>query len=186
LSLDEWERVRLHPYLTERILSRCAYLATLAETASRHHERPDGTGYHRRLDSAQLTTADHILAAASAQVAMTSDRPHRPAMSADDAALALEKGAADGAFDVAAVRQVLHALGHETNLRSSPAPGGLTDREVEVLRLLTREHTNREIADELFISPKTVGRHIENIYTKIGVSTRAGAAVFAMENGLHR
>jgi DNA-binding NarL/FixJ family response regulator len=107
-------------------------------------------------------------------------------MSADDAAVALEKGAADGAFDVAAVRHVLHALGHETSLRASPVPAGLTDREVEVLRLLTREHTNREIADALFISPKTVGRHVENIYTKIGVSTRAGAAVFAMENGLHR
>ncbi len=186
LSLDEWERVRLHPYLTERILSRCVYLAALSETASRHHERPDGTGYHRRLDSAQLTPGDHILAAASAYVAMTNDRPHRPALSADDAARALETGVADGAFDISAVREVLDALGQETALRASPNPAGLTNREIEVLRLQTRERTNREIADELFISPKTVGRHVENIYAKIGVSTRAGAAVFAMEYGLHR
>jgi HD-GYP domain-containing protein (c-di-GMP phosphodiesterase class II) len=184
LSLDEWERVRLHPYLTERILSRCLYLAPLAETASRHHEQPDGTGYHRRLDSSQLTSSDHILAAASAHVAMTSDRPHRPALSNDDAAMALETSVAEGAFDPAAVSHVLHALDRGTVLRASPKPAGLTDREVEVLRLITRERTNREIANELFISPKTVSRHIENIYTKIGVSTRAGAAVFAMENGL--
>ena len=63
-------------------------------------------------------------------------------------------------------------------------PDGLTDRELDVLRLLCRGLTNRKIGDELFISVKTVGRHVENIYAKIGVSTRAGAAVYAMENRL--
>jgi HD-GYP domain-containing protein (c-di-GMP phosphodiesterase class II) len=186
LSIDEWEKVRLHTYLTDRILSRCEYLKGLARTAARHHERPDGMGYHQRLERPNLSLGDQILAASSAYVAMTSERPHRPALLPEDAASKLEKSATEEAFDIEAVRHVLHALGHETNLRASSVPGGLTDREVEVLRLLTREHTNREIADELFISPKTVGRHVENIYTKIGVSTRAGAAVFAMENGLHR
>lgn len=185
LSLDEWERVRLHPYLTERILSRCAYLAPLAETATRHHERADGNGYHRRLDSSQLTLGDQILAASSAQVAMTSDRPHRPALTRAEAAAALEAGVSEGAFDATAVAHVLAAEGLRSSLRTGDNPGGLTAREIEVLRLIIRERSNRQIADALFISPKTVGRHVENIYSKIGVSTRAGAAVFAMENGLH-
>jgi DNA-binding NarL/FixJ family response regulator len=63
-------------------------------------------------------------------------------------------------------------------------PGGLTDREVEVLCLIANGVTNRQVADELFISPKTVGRHVENIYAKIGVSTRAAAALYAMEHRL--
>lgn len=184
LSLDEWERVRLHPYLTERILTRCEYLATLAETAIRHHEQLDGTGYHGRLAASQLTTADRLLAVSSAFVAMTSERPHRPAMTRDEAGAALEKGVEEGAFDGEAVATLLHVEGMAT-ARAMERPAGLTARELEVLRLIVREKTNRQIADSLFISPKTVGRHVENIYSKIGVTTRAGAAVFAMEHGLH-
>jgi HD-GYP domain-containing protein (c-di-GMP phosphodiesterase class II) len=185
LSVDEWEKVRLHTYLTDRILSRCEYLKELARTATRHHERPDGQGYHQRLERRQLTLGDQILATASAYVAMTSDRAYRPALLPEEAVEELEKGAADGAFAISAVRHVLNALGQETHLQASPNPAGLTDREIDVLRLIMKERTNREIANVLYISPKTVSRHIENIYTKIGVSTRAGAAVFAMENELH-
>jgi HD-GYP domain-containing protein (c-di-GMP phosphodiesterase class II) len=185
LSVDEWEKVRLHTYLTDRILSRCEYLKELARTATRHHERPDGQGYHQRLERRQLTLGDQILATASAYVAMTSDRAYRPALLPEEAVEELEKGAADGAFAISAVRHVLNALGQETHLQASPNPAGLTDREIDVLRLIMKERTNREIASVLYISPKTVSRHIENIYTKIGVSTRAGAAVFAMENELH-
>ena len=184
LSLDEWERVRLHPYVTERILSRCRSLDYLAETATRHHERADGSGYHRRLDSSQLTLEDQILATASAYVAMTSDRPHRPALTTDEAVAAFQQGVTEGALDAAAVAHVLAAQGVPSSLPGEASPAGLTNREIEVLRLIVREKTNREIADALFISPKTVGRHVENIYSKIGVSTRAGAAVFAMENRL--
>ena len=60
----------------------------------------------------------------------------------------------------------------------------LTDREVEVLRLIARGRSNREVVERLVISPKTVGRHVENLYRKIGVSSRVAAAVFAMEHRL--
>ena len=53
-----------------------------------------------------------------------------------------------------------------------------------MLRLVARGHTNREVARLLVVSPKTVGRHVENVYAKIGVSSRAAAAVFAMEHRL--
>jgi DNA-binding NarL/FixJ family response regulator len=89
-----------------------------------------------------------------------------------------------GRLDSDAVAWVVAAAGGELERPAPRNPDGLTDREVEVLRLLAREHTNRRIAEQLYISPKTVGRHVENIYSKIGVSTRAGASVYAMEHRL--
>ena len=184
LSVDEWEKVRLHPYLTERILSRCVTLRPLAETASRHHERLDGSGYHRQMAGLQLTLADQILAAADMWDALTIDRPHRVAVGVEDAADTLRRAAKDGRLNAEATSHVLAVAGARTVPVAGSRPTELTDREMEVLRLITKELTNRQMAEELFISPKTVGRHIENIYTKIGVSTRAGAAVYAMEHGL--
>jgi DNA-binding NarL/FixJ family response regulator len=63
-------------------------------------------------------------------------------------------------------------------------PAGLTDREVDVLRLVARGHSNREIAKALFVSEATVHTHVINIYGKSGVKTRAGATLFAIENDL--
>ena len=79
---------------------------------------------------------------------------------------------------------MLAAAGQATRPRQVARPAGLTEREVDVLRLLTRGMSNREVAGTLGISPKTVGRHVENLYAKAGVSSRAAAAVFAMENDL--
>jgi DNA-binding NarL/FixJ family response regulator len=62
----------------------------------------------------------------------------------------------------------------------------LSDREVEVLRLVAGGLSNRQIAAALVISPRTVEHHVQHVYTKIGVSTRAAAAMFAMEHGLLR
>ena len=67
---------------------------------------------------------------------------------------------------------------------AAPHPAGLTDREVEVLRLIARGSANKQAAAALGISAKTVGRHLEHIYAKAGVTTRAGATLFAMEQGL--
>ena len=184
LSVDEWEKVRLHTYLTERILSRCVALRPLAETASRHHERLDGSGYHRQLTGLQLTSADQILAAADMWDALTTDRPHRVASGIEDAADTMHRATKDGQLNAEAMSHVLAVAGARTVSVSGSRPTGLTDREVEVLRLITKELTNKQMAQELFISPKTVGRHVENIYAKIGVSTRAGAAIYAMEHGL--
>jgi HD-GYP domain-containing protein (c-di-GMP phosphodiesterase class II)/DNA-binding CsgD family transcriptional regulator len=184
LATAEWEKVRLHPYLTERVLSRCESLAGLGELASSHHERVDGSGYHRRLEQDQLTPDVRLLAAADVMAALTADRPHRPGLSLDEAAGAMEAEVAAGHLDANAVGSVMEAAGAERTIPKEPNPGGLTDREIEVLSLIARGRTNRDVADDLFISTKTVGRHVENIYTKIGVSTRAAAALYAMEHRL--
>jgi HD-GYP domain-containing protein (c-di-GMP phosphodiesterase class II)/DNA-binding CsgD family transcriptional regulator len=183
LSTDEWEKVRLHAYLTDRVLSRCKALAPLGELASSHHERLDGSGYHRRLSAGHLAAGARILAAADVMVALTSARPHRDAMSLQAAGEILDAEVAAGRLDRDAVAWVMAAAGGD-EVPKRPNPGGLTDREVEVLRLLAAGRTNRQMGEDLFISPKTVGRHVENIYARIGVSTRAGAAVYAMEHRL--
>lgn len=61
-------------------------------------------------------------------------------------------------------------------------PGGLTEREVQVLRLVAAGRTNPEIATLLFLSEKTVARHLSNIFTKLDVTSRTAAAAFAFEH----
>ena len=89
----------------------------------------------------------------------------------------------DGRLDAAAVDAVLRAAGHRVAKRPS-LPGGLTRREADVLVLLARGSTNAEIASALTLSRKTVSSHLEHIYTKLGVTTRTEAALFAMRTGL--
>ncbi len=182
LSVADWEAVRLHAYYTERILGRCGQLAGLARLAGSHHERLDGSGYHRGVD--RLEPAARLLAAADVYQAATQDRPYRPAYSTVAAARLLRAETASGRLGVAEVDAVLTAAGHRARRVRTQRAAGLTEREVDVLRLLTRGMSNREVAGTLGISPKTVGRHVENLYAKAGVSSRAAAAVFAMENDL--
>jgi HD-GYP domain-containing protein (c-di-GMP phosphodiesterase class II) len=183
LTTAEWEQVRLHPYYTERILDRCRSLARIVEPASSHHERIDGSGYHRGLTGETLSLGGRILAAADVHAALTADRPHRPAFAEDVAARMLETQAGDS-LDAEAVACVLAAAGQREAPPSHRWPADLTDREVEVLRLIARGRSNREVAAQLVISPKTVGRHVENLYRKIDVSSRPAAALFAVEHGL--
>ena len=185
LTAAEWERVRMHPYLTERILGRSRALAPLAPVAGAHHERADGSGYHKALPTQAVTPTARILAAADTYVAITEDRAHRPARPAAAAAAELVAMVAAGTLDRHAVDAVLGAAGHRSRARQR-WPNGLTDREVEALGRLVRGRTAKDVARELSISVKTVGSHVEHVYAKIGVSTRAAAALFAMQHGLVR
>jgi HD-GYP domain-containing protein (c-di-GMP phosphodiesterase class II) len=186
LSVSERERVRMHPYLTERILAPSAPLQSIALIAGSHHERLDGSGYYRGVHDEFLTRTSRILAAADVFQAMGEDRPYRPALAPDARATALQSEAAAFRLDRDAVRCVLAAAGEYVRPARTSWPSGLTDREVEVLRLISRGVSNRTVAERLVISPKTAGRHIENIYGKINVSSRASAALFALQNGLLR
>jgi HD-GYP domain-containing protein (c-di-GMP phosphodiesterase class II) len=183
LGVGEWERVRLHPHLTERMLHQSAALAPLGEVAVQHRERLDGSGYPRGLSGSAIARPARILAAADAYQAMREPRPYRPALPAEDAARELRADVAGGRLEGDAVEAVLAAAGHRVPLRRR-GPAGLTRREIEVLRLLSRGSSNKQIAGQLIVSPKTVGNHVEHIYAKIGVSNRAAAALFATEHGL--
>ena len=183
LGAGEWERVRLHPYITERMLHQSEALAPLGAIVVQHRERLDGSGYPHGLSGAAISRAARILGAADAYQAMREPRPYRPPLSADEAATELRADAKAGRLDAEAVDAVLGATGHRVSRRREGL-AGLTTREVEVLRLLARGLSNKEMAKRLVISPKTVGNHVEHIYTKIGASTRAAAGLFAMQHGL--
>jgi HD-GYP domain-containing protein (c-di-GMP phosphodiesterase class II)/DNA-binding CsgD family transcriptional regulator len=173
LGAGEWERVRLHPYLTERMLKQSAALAPLAAVAVQLRERLDGSGYPRGLPGAAISVSGRILGAADAYQSMREPRPHRPALTAGEAAAELR----------AEVEAVLAAAGHRV-ARRQVGVAGLTPREVEVLRLLARGLSSREIAARLVISHKTARNHIEHIYTKVGASGRVSASLFAVQRGL--
>ena len=183
LGAGEWERVRMYPYVTERILRQSQALAPLGAIAVQHRERLDGTGYPRALSGGAVSLAARILSAADAYQAMREPRPHRDARSPEQAASELRGEVKAGRMDAGVVEAVLGAAGHRVQRRRE-GPAGLTWREVEVLRLLARGYSNKEIAQRLLISPKTAGNHIDHIYTKIDASTRATAAFFAMRHGL--
>ena len=183
LGAGEWERVRIHPYLTERMLHQSDALAPLAAIAVAHRERLDGSGYPRGLSGSAISRPARILAAADAYQAMREPRPYRPPRTPEEAASELRADVKAGRLDADAVEAVLGAAGHRVPRRRG-GPAGLTPREVEVLRLLARGLSNKEIAARLVISPKTVANHVEHIYAKIDASTRATASLFAMQHGL--
>jgi HD-GYP domain-containing protein (c-di-GMP phosphodiesterase class II) len=183
LTATEAERMRMHAYYTDRVLSRPAALARIGAVAGLVRERLDGSGYHRALAGPAVPVPARLLAAADAYAAMTEARPHRSALSVADATAALRAEARAGRFAPDAVDAVLEAAGQRPRRRRS-GPAGLTPREVEVLGLIARGATTRQVARQLGISPKTAGTHIERIYMKTGASTRSTVTLFALQNGL--
>ncbi len=185
LTRTEFDRVELHPMLTEQMLRRSPALAALNPVASAHHEKCDGSGYHKRVQ-ADGDLGACVLAATEIYVGLTSERADRLPLAPADAAAELRRLEADGALEHRAVRAVLVAAGHgepqAPSRRRERHPGGLTRREVDVLQLAARGLTTRQIADRLVISPKTADHHIQHIYGKIGASTRAAAALWAMQH----
>ena len=170
------------------MLRRSPALAQLNPIAAAHHEKRDGSGYHKRLRGDAGEAGASVLAATEIYVGMTTERADRPAHSPADAAAEIRRLESKGVIESRACRAVLVAAGHgeaESFSNKRPqSPGGLSKREFDVLRLAARGFTSRQIADRLFISPKTTDHHIQHIYNKIGVSTRAAAALWAMQQGL--
>jgi HD-GYP domain-containing protein (c-di-GMP phosphodiesterase class II) len=183
LTDSEWERVRLHPYYTSRMLARSEPLAELGALAASHHERLNGSGYHRGVGGAVLSRAERILAAADAYQAMSESRAHREPLKPAKGAAELRAMVGANLLDRNAVEAVLAAAGLRSQRRQQ-WPAALSSREVEVLRCAARGLINKETARALGISERTVGHHLQHIYDKIGVSTRGAAALFAMENEL--
>ena len=188
LTRTEFDRVELHPMLTEQMLRRSPGLAVLNPAASAHHEKCDGSGYHKRVHADADDLGARVLAATEVYVGLTAERADRPPFSAGrrrrraSPARVARRARASREPCGAPGRRARRAAGQcGTRPRN---PGGLTRREVDVLRLAARGHTTRAIADRLYISPKTADHHIQHIYGKIGVSTRAAAALWAMQNAV--
>jgi HD-GYP domain-containing protein (c-di-GMP phosphodiesterase class II) len=183
LNAFERERVRAHSAHTETVLRLSPALAEVADIAGATHERGGGRGYHRRLHLEQVSLEARALAVADVYVALDSERPHRPRRSRDEIVREMRGEATPVGLDPQAVRAVLEAGGHRASRRSR-GPGGLTEREVEVVRLVAIGRTNKEIGAVLGMSARTAQKHVMNVYAKIGRESRAGLALFAVEHGL--
>jgi HD-GYP domain-containing protein (c-di-GMP phosphodiesterase class II) len=175
------EQVRLHAYHTERVLGRSQALRGEAALAGMHHERVDGTGYHRGSSGSSIPMGARVIAAADALVAMTQPRPYRAAFGLDEACGWISS---DRGFDPEAVAAVIDAAHGVSHRRRQRVPAELSDRQLEVLRLVAQGLSNRQIAERLVLSSRTAEHHVQDIYLKIGVSSRAAAALFAVEHGL--
>ena len=147
-----------------------------------------GSGYHKRVQADADDLGACLLAATEIYVGLTAERADRLPFSPGDAAAELRQLESQGVLEPRASHAVLVAAGHgEPRAPSGKRPrnpGGLTRREVDVLRLAARGLTTRQIADRLYISPKTADHHIQHIYGKIGVSTRAAAALWSMQHNV--
>jgi HD-GYP domain-containing protein (c-di-GMP phosphodiesterase class II) len=180
----EWIRARKHPALTELVLARSTALGHVGNLAGLHHERLDGSGY-RGVTASSLPGSARILAAADAYHTKLEARPHRSVLAPEAATDEIWQQVEHGWLDGDAVRAMLDStVGHASPPRRQDPPAGLSEREVEVLRLIAGGLSNREMADVLFISPKTVGHHVQHIYDKLGISTRVGATLFALQHGV--
>jgi HD-GYP domain-containing protein (c-di-GMP phosphodiesterase class II) len=184
LTSLELDRVRLYPYYTERIFARSPRLAPLGALAALHRERLDGTGYHRGLPASLLSLNARVLAAADVYQSKIEPRAYRSALTTEAAADELLDQVRSGKLDKQAVAAVLEGATGKRVPGRRVGVANLSDREVEVLRLIARGLSTPKIAVYLGIAPKTADHHVQHIYTKIGVSTRAAATLFAMQNGL--
>lgn len=181
LSRHERDRVRFHAWETERILSSTPLLGSVAQVAAAAHEREDGSGYHRGRVPEEVAVPAQLLATADVWCALVADRPHRPAVTPAAARDELAAAAERGELDRRAVDAVLAAVEQDA-LPPRRWPAGLSDREVEVLGLLARGSADKQIAADLGITAKTVAHHVQHVYDKIGVRSRAGATLFAVEH----
>jgi HD-GYP domain-containing protein (c-di-GMP phosphodiesterase class II) len=185
LDWSAWERVRLHSYYTRRILGPIEALAQVGEIAAAAHERVDASGYPLARAAQSLPMAARVLAAADMAFAMSEERPHRPAFDPPAIARELVAEARARRLDARAVDAVLASLGLTERVSVARA-NGLSDRELDVSLLLARGKSNKEIAALLRISPRTVQVHVARIFEKLGVRSRAGAAIWLIEHDLAR
>ena len=165
---------------------RAPSLARAGQLAGMHHERVDGCGYHRGTRAAAQSIAGCLLATADVYAAMRHARAYRPALDPDQAAAELRRMASDGKLETTAVNAVLAAAGDKGRPVRRRWPADLTDREVDVLRRIAVGGSIQTAAADLHLAPKTVDFHLQNIYSKVGITSRAAATLFAIQNDLLR
>jgi HD-GYP domain-containing protein (c-di-GMP phosphodiesterase class II) len=176
-------QLEMHPHFTLRLLASAPALRDIGAVAAAHHERLDGSGYPDGLPGGKLPRPARVLAVADEYDELVRGTQGRAPMASDDALAAL--GNASARFDAACVTALRDALLRPAaSAARGPWPAGLTDREVDVVRLAAIGLTIKEIAANLSLSAHTARHHLEHVYEKVGVSSRAGVTLFAVEHNL--
>jgi len=184
LDAAEREQVRMHAHHAERVLRQAPTLAELVPLVANHHERLDGSGYHRGLPAAELDRGSRLLAACDVFHALTERRPWRPALSPQAAARDLHQAATGGAWGARRYRPCWRSPGNRRRLAAAPGPmGGRTARS-RSCAWSPRGLSNEQIGQALPISPVTAKNHIAHLYEKTGIATRSAAALYAVTKGL--
>lgn len=184
-SESEWETYRLHPYYTQRILERVEALQDLAQAAAAHHEWVNGQGYHRQLSGEQIPLHGRILAVANTYVRLAQEQgDHEKNAEVARAMAPLVDRQLDRTCYDALVAFIAGGHGLKERPRVPRKVGDLTEREMEVLCSLAQGYNTPQIAHKLDISRKTVEHHLTHIYSKIGVTCRTAAVVYAVQQGL--
>ena len=188
LTEAEREQVRLHPYHSERILSKVPALEPIIPFVAAHHEEMDGRGYYRGLRGSQIPLGAQIIAVADRFDELTHDAPDSLGHELNQAVDVMRQEVG-GRLSPDAFQALTDDLSgvdrsHRQRTPQQEWPARLTDREVEVLRLIAKGLNRRQAARALFVAEGTVRSHLEHIYSKIGVSNRAAAALFAVEHNL--
>ncbi|MFA9218254.1 MAG: HD domain-containing phosphohydrolase [Sphingomonadaceae bacterium] len=182
LSASAREQMRLAPYWTWRALRHVTGFDVEADIASYVGERLDGSGAFRGAVGAAIPIEGQVLAAASAWIALQSARPWRPAYSAEAASMLLRREAQAGRFNTAVVDALRGKHDEPQEIASStPVSISLSEREAEVLRAISQGHTNKQVARQLMISPRTVATHVERVFRKLDCTTRASASLKALK-----
>lgn len=179
LTRAELDELQLHAYHSERTLARAPALAQTAALAGLHHEHEDGSGYHRGLPGKAIPVGGKVLCAVEAFLAAT-----QRGMSNEVALSRVEGLARRGTLNGDVVQSLAAVVSGGRRPWARSRPAGLSERQVEVVRLLSEGLSNKQIAGRLVVSPRTAEHHVQDIYAKIGVSSRAAVALFAMEHQL--
>ncbi len=177
----------MHTYHTSHILERVAPFQDMASSAAAHHERLDGTGYHRQLSGSQIPLTGRILAVANAYAQLTNQE--RSEAHRESAQQTIQRGV-PSQFDGDCYEALAASLSGSRSTRAVPLPrrqhDTLTEREVEVLDLLARSLSNPRIADALVISRKTIEHHLQHMYAKLSVTCRTAAVAYAVQQRFGR
>jgi response regulator RpfG family c-di-GMP phosphodiesterase/DNA-binding CsgD family transcriptional regulator len=187
LPASSLERLRLVPYWTSRAAGQIDGLALEAEIASFAFERRDGSGHFRGRSGTAMPLEGQFVAAAEQWVSLRTRRPWRAAFTEAEALDCMKEHAEAGRFDQEVVAALLASvLSHTPAKPVAPTRGeqALSERELEVLRCISKGDNTKEVARALGISPRTVRTHVERLFLKLECSTRAAATLKAATRGL--
>lgn len=182
LSFAEKKKIELHPYFTYLVLDNELLFRNIIGPAIHHHEKPDGSGYYKGLDAKTLTDADQLVMLADILIALQSDRSHRKAYSKLESHKIVKEEFISKKGNPKLIQALFSTIDSKKKFKITNK-FSLTDREIEISIELSKGLTRKEVGANLHISDRTVQHHIQHIYDKTGINSRAVLVLLAKDSG---